>query len=123
MRGGPALLVGVVVVGPVDGVDPQEIVQGVPAGGLLGDEVGAHQLREQGPDLGDGQTGEAGRGRSGDVRAGMQAEQPEQPRRVRRQRPVGPGEHRAYIGTEVTRAERVEKRPAVAQLSGEGAEG
>ena len=49
------------VVGQVGGVGAEQVVQGVPAGRVLGEQVGAGQLGQQPPDLGRGAAGEAGR--------------------------------------------------------------
>src|SRR5262249_58321980 len=104
------------------GVGGEQVVQGVPAGGGLDDQVGPGQLGYQRTYPSHRQGGEAGRGRGGDVGAGMQAEQPEQPRRVGRQCLVGPGEHGADVGGGVAGRQGVQAS-GTAQLVGQGAQG
>jgi hypothetical protein len=118
VRGGAALAVRIDAVGKVRRKGAQQVMEGVPAGDRLDEQVRVDQLGQQWPYLRYGQRGEAGRRRSGDVRTGMQAEQPEQPSGRRGQRQVGPGEHRPDIGVRV-----VEAVGAVAQLGGERVQG
>jgi hypothetical protein len=71
---------GVGVTGLGGGVSPEQVVEGVPAGGVLGDQVDSGQLAQQPAGLGLACSSEAGGGWDGDVGAGVQAEQPEHPR-------------------------------------------
>jgi len=59
---GPA----VVGLGLFGGVGAQQIMEGEPAGGLLGEQVGPRQLGQDGPGLAQGQARQAGRGRGAD---------------------------------------------------------
>ena len=56
-------------------------------------------------------TGQAGRGRRGDVRPGVRAEQPEEPGCLRAERAVRPGEHGPYVGRRVRAGERFQPAP------------
>ena len=69
----------VVAAGLLGGVRADQVVQGVPARGVLGDQVGTGQLGEVPAGLRQPDTGQAGCGGARDVRAGVQAEQPEHP--------------------------------------------
>ncbi|OLB65273.1 MAG: hypothetical protein AUI10_07495 [Actinobacteria bacterium 13_2_20CM_2_72_6] len=113
-----ALGVAVVCLAQLGGVRPQEIVHGVPAGLVLGQQVRARQLGEQ-RRRGFAGTGEAGGGRHRDVRAGMQREQPEEAGRGRAEGPVGPGEDGAQVGAALGRV-AVQRAPGPAQLLGDG---
>src|SRR4029453_15524033 len=124
--GGVALRVGVVGVGEVGGVGAEQVVQGVAAGGVLGDQVRAGEFGQQPARFARGLAGEAGRGGGGDVGAGVQAEQPEQPGRRWGEGGVGPGEHRADLRGGVAGVQRVEAPTGLAQVGevgGEGGEG
>ena len=68
------------VVGLLGGVGTQQVVEGVPAGDVLGDQVGAGQFAQQVAGVGLSYGGEAGGGGDADVGAGVDAQQPEHPR-------------------------------------------
>ena len=59
------------------GVGPEQVVEGVPAGAVLGEQMPAGQLGQPLAGLVRRDPGEAGRRADGDVRAGVQAQQPE----------------------------------------------
>jgi hypothetical protein len=80
-RGLP-VTVAVSAIGEVGGVSAQKIVERVPGGDVLDDQVRVGQLGQRWPYPSWGQAGEAGGRGCGDVRAGVQAEQPERPGRV-----------------------------------------
>ncbi|GIF68464.1 hypothetical protein Ais01nite_64990 [Asanoa ishikariensis] len=94
------------VAGQLTGVRPQQVVTGVPAGQVLGEQVRAGQLQEQPARGGRVDAGEAAQGRCADVRAGMDAEQAEQFGRRRAQRAVRPQEDTPEIGGGVPARER-----------------
>src|SRR5439155_22869821 len=73
-------------------VRPQQVVQGIAARDVLGEQVGTDEFGQQRAYPLDRYRREAGRGGRGEVRPGVQPEQPEQPGRVGRQRLVRPGE-------------------------------
>jgi len=60
--GGVAAGLAAGVVGLLGGVGAQQVVEGVPAGDVLGDQVGAGQLAQQGAGLVLGAAGETGGG-------------------------------------------------------------
>jgi len=119
MHGRVPDLLAVVRLGLLGGIGAEQVVEGVAAGRLLGEQVRAGQLgqRRAGPVRLD--RGEAGRGGEADVRPRVQAQQPEQPRRGGAQRAVGPREHRADVGGQVTPIEGIERAGRLAQLGGE----
>ena len=82
--------------GFLGGVGAQQIVGGVPAGNVLGDQVRADKFAQQAASRRFSYCGEAGGGGDADVGAGMQAQQPEQLRRRGAELLVGPGEHRPH---------------------------
>jgi hypothetical protein len=106
-------------VGLLGGVGTEQVVEGVPARGVLGEQVRAGQLgqRSAGPVWRD--RGQARRGGAGDIGARMQAQQPEHPRRVVAQGAVGPGEHRPDVGSGITSVEGVKSAGRLAQLGGQ----
>jgi hypothetical protein len=71
------------LVGPLDGVGAEQVVEAEPAGRLLDDEMVLDQLGQQPPDGRHRLADQARRGRERDRRGRMQAEQPEQPGRGR----------------------------------------
>src|SRR2546423_9755576 len=73
---GVALAVGVGGVREVDGVGTQQVMKDVPAGGVFDDQVGPVQFGQQRPGLRQRECGHAGRGGCGEVRAGVQADEP-----------------------------------------------
>jgi hypothetical protein len=122
VHGGVPLGVGVDEVRLFGRVGAEEVVEGVPAGGVLDDEVGPGQLGEQRPHRADRETGQAGRRVRGDVGAGVQPEQPEQSRRLLAQLEVGPGEHRPRVGGRVGAGELLQSTSGLAQLAGQRGE-
>ncbi len=121
--GGVALVLGIDEVGLFGGVSAQQIVEGVPAGNVFDDQVCADEFGEQRPRAAYRQGGKAGRGRSGDVRTGVQAEQPKQFRRGRAEGAVGPQEHCPHVGSRVPAGQRIEAVVGVAEFLGERREG
>jgi hypothetical protein len=115
-----ALLVGVGAVGQLGGVGAQQVVQGVPAGVVFGEQTGPHQFGQQGAGLIHGKGGEAGRGGYADAGSGVQAEQPEQPGGGWGEGLVGPGEYGLDVGGGVVPGEHVPALPGVGQLIGQG---
>ena len=97
-------------------VGAQQVVIRVPAGHVLGEQVGAGQLGQRRAHLSRRHTGEARRGGGGDVRPRVQRKPPEQLRRVRAQPVVRPREHRPHVGGLVVTRERVEAAPTAADL-------
>jgi hypothetical protein len=81
---------GVVGVRLVGGVGAEKVVEGEPARGVLGDEVGTVEFGQHLAGVGERDGGQAGSRGRGDVGPGMQAEQPEQPRCRVAELPVGP---------------------------------
>jgi len=69
------------VAGLLGGVGAQQIVEGVPAGDVLGQQAGAGQPGQCLAGLVCGDGGQAGGGGGGDIGSGVQAQQPEHPRR------------------------------------------
>ena len=59
--------------GLLGGVGAQQVVEGVAAGRGLGEQVAAGEIAQQRPGLRQGHAGQAGRGRGGDVGAGVEA--------------------------------------------------
>jgi len=86
---------------------------------VFGDQVGPAQLGHQAAGRRHRDAGQARRRRRGEVRPGVQAEEPEQPGRRVAQRPVRPGEHGADVGGLVRPLEHVEAAGGIAQLGGE----
>jgi hypothetical protein len=108
--------------GQIGGVGAQQVVEGVPAGCVLGDQVRVRQLVDQDPGPGRRERGEAGGCGGGDVRAGVQAEQPEHPCRSRTEILVGPGEHHPEAAGGIPGVQGVEAASFVAQGSGQRGE-
>ena len=77
-------------------------MQGVAAGIAFGEQVGPDQLGEEALRASHRDAAEAGGGVAGEVRPGVEPEQPQQPGRVRAQHPVRPGEHVAQVRGRVT---------------------
>jgi hypothetical protein len=82
LDGGVALIGSVEPVQLFGGVGAEQVVEGVPAGDVLDDQVGAGQLGQQRPHPFHWHSREAGHGRDGSVRSGVQPEDPEQPCRL-----------------------------------------
>jgi hypothetical protein len=97
-------------------------VEGIAAGGVLGDQVRAGELGQQRPHLRDRDASEAGGGAGREVGAGVEPEQPEQLRRASAEGVVGPGEHRPQVGGGVPGVELVEAVAGLAELVGQGGE-
>ena len=104
----------VVRLGEFRGVDTQQVVGPVPAGSVLGHQVGAGQLGEQPACLPQLDSGQAGGRPDRDIGPGMDAEQPEEPGGGRAERQVGPGEHRPDVGGRLAAGEHVEAVPGLA---------
>ena len=119
VRGRPPVGVAVVGVGALGSVGAQQVVEGEPARGLLGQQVRPGQLGQRGTGLAQRNPGHAGRGGSGDVWAGVQAQQPEHPRRGSVELLVGPGEHGPHVGGAMPGVERVQPPARVAQVGGQ----
>lgn len=95
-------------------VDTQQIVQGVAAGQVLGEQMGAGQFGEQAAGLTEREPDEGGRSGCGDVGPEMQAQQVEQARGRGGQRVVEPGEDGPHVGGDFAAGEGVEAAVAVA---------
>jgi hypothetical protein len=121
--GGPAVGRSVGGAGLLGGVGAQQVVEDEPAGGGLGEQVAAGQLAQQAAGGGQVKTGQAGRGRRGDLRPGMQAKQPEQPGGRGVQALVGPRKHGAHVGGVLAGGQRVQPAAGVAQLGGQRGQG
>src|SRR4051794_29409822 len=76
---GVVVLGGVVGGGEVGGVGPQQVVEGEPAGDVLGEQVRSGQLAKCFSRLVQGYVGQMSGGRQGDIGAGVQPEEPEHP--------------------------------------------
>lgn len=121
-HGGAPLLVRLVGPGQLGGVHPQQVVHCPATRPAGGDEVRAGQVGQRPADLARRAGGQADGGVEGDVRAGVQAQEPEQPGGRLAERAVRPGEDRPDIGVRGADVERVEARLGVAQLVGEAAQ-
>lgn len=71
VHGRPALGLAVLGVRQFGGVGAEQVVEGVPAGDMLVDEVHTRELGQQQPRLPYREPGECGRGRCGEIRSGM----------------------------------------------------
>lgn len=100
----------------------EQVVEGVPAGAVFGDEVQAGEFGQQRPGPAQGQSGEGGGGKQGEVGAGVQGEQPEQAGGLVGDLTGGPGEDGADVHGGVRAGERVEAAVGLAQLGGDGGE-
>jgi hypothetical protein len=105
--------------GQFSGVGAQQVMEGVTARFVLGEQVGLAQFGEQAADLGQGEAGQAGGGVEGDIRARGQAEQPEHPCCLRGQLPAGPGERGPDAGGRVPGVQRGQPPLLVAQFPGQ----
>jgi hypothetical protein len=94
-------------VGEFGRVGTQQVVAGVPAEPVLGEQAGSRQFAESGPGPPPGNPGHARGGRQRYVRTDMNAEQAEHRRGRRAQTAVGPGQHDAHAGGLVAGLERV----------------
>jgi hypothetical protein len=121
--GGFALGITVGVAGLGGGVGTQQVVEGIPARGVLADQVGPGELAEHAARLWHGRGGEAGGGGDAVVGAGMQTEQPEHPRRGVTELPVGPGEHRADTGLRIPGVQCVQPAGGVVEFRGQVGQG
>jgi hypothetical protein len=83
--------------GQLGGVDPQQVVERVAPGGVLGEQVQAGQLAQRRQGRREGAPGQRRGGVDGQVRPRVQAEQPEQAGRLGAQRAVRPGEDPADV--------------------------
>ena len=112
--------VGRAVVDPglIGGVGAQQVVEGVPAGCVLGDQAVAGQFTKQAAGLGLVDRGKAGGGADADVRAGVEAQQPEHAGRISAELPVGPGEHGMDADGWITGIQDVQAAGRVAQFIG-----
>lgn len=82
MAGLVAFGVAVSGAGLLSGVGTQQVMDGIPAREMLGDQMGAGELGQQGAGAGLARACQAGDGGDADIGAGMQAQQPEQAGRV-----------------------------------------
>ena len=94
-------------------------MEGVTAGGVLGDQVRAGKFGQQVARLRQLHVGQAGGRRGRDVRAGMDAQQSEQPRRRRAELLIRPGEYRTDAGGRVTGIQRVQRPASGTQFRGQ----
>jgi hypothetical protein len=85
---GVARPVSLVAARQLRGVGAEQVVERVPAGSVLGDQVRPGELAQQDPCLLSRDAGQAGRGARGDIGARMQSEQPEHPGGTGAQRAV-----------------------------------
>ena len=111
--------VGLFAVGQFGGVVAKEVMEGVPARGVLGEQVRADQFGQQFASAGRRYPGQARQRRQCDIRPRMQAEKPEEAGRLSAQRPVGPGEHRPCLGGGIPAVEGVQAVVGICQLGGE----
>ncbi|MDQ0936197.1 hypothetical protein QFZ49_006172 [Streptomyces turgidiscabies] len=112
----------VVTVVPGDqfgGVGAQQVVEGVPAGHMFGEQVSANQLGQQDTGARQRYVGQRGDRRQGGVGAGVQPQQAEEPGGVGTERLVGPGEHRPYLARGLPAVQGVQASVGPAQLPGE----
>ena len=120
--GGGPLRLGVHRFRLLEGVGAEQIVEREPAWLVLGHHVGPGQLAQRGGRVRAGHPGQAGCRGDRDVRPRMQPEQPEHAGGRLAQLLIGPGQHRAYVGSRVTRIQGLEPVPGVAQLGGQRGE-
>ena len=100
-------------------VPAEQIVQGVPAGPVFGEQVRLDQPVEAVPGLPEWHAGEARGGGGVNVRPGVQAQQTEGAGRVWRQVLVGVGERGPQATVGIASVQHVQSRLFVAQLAGE----
>ena len=108
---GPDPLVVVVRLRQLDGVGAQQVVEAVPAGLVLDEQVVVRQFAEQPLDLCHRDGGDAGRRFAGELRARAQRQLPEQSRAFRAESLVGPGQDRSDIGGLITGGQAGRARP------------
>ena len=104
------------------GVGAQQVVEGEPPGNLLGHQVRGRQLGQGPVRRLSRDSGQASRGGLGDIRPGVQAQQPEHPGGRLAEATVRPGEHRSCAAGVISGVEGVQPPAFAAQGGGHGGE-
>lgn len=101
--------------GLFSGVSAQQVVEGITARSLFGEQVRAGQFGQQGAGMAGRDAGQVGCGGCADAGAGVQAQRPEQPGGAGAQGAVGPGEYCPDVGGGVTAVKGVQRNVGLAQ--------